>query len=75
MSKDYVSMTVRLRREDLELFQREAEAAGVSGGGAARMTIQLFAERLRTNGGDYLEALITMRDALFPSPSKEDNNG
>lgn len=62
--RDFAAMTVRLTPESHRLWMECTEAAGFSGGGAARVVLELFSERLRTNEGDMLEAMLAYRNAL-----------
>lgn len=66
MTEHNAAFTVRLSPDAHERFER---CGSMGKGIAARLVMELFTERLRANGGDYLEALMSMRDALGHCPS------
>ena len=58
-----VPFTVRLKREDKELFAEATEQVGLEAGIAARQVLELMINRLKEER-DYLKALTAMRDAM-----------
>lgn len=58
-------VTVRMRPDLKEAFERAAVEAGMELGTASRQLMELFAARL-ASGTDYLDAISIVKNALKP---------
>ena len=59
-------ITIRLKPDDLAVWNAQTTDAGFEPAAAARVVLLLFIKRLRANGNDYLEAAHTLHRALKP---------